>query len=197
MRWACEYLWSREIGAGFFAGRDRKGGCWRLPLLFVNGNLRSHKVIIDADLAELYGVITKRLNEQVRRNSKRFPSDFMFQLTKQEKGEVVAICDHLERLKFSPVLPLVFTEHGAIMAASVLNTARAFEMSVQVVRAYVKLREFLATHEVIKDIALLKRVVAIHGTDIEDIKRLLTRLIETPEKPKKQIGFSAGKKDDK
>jgi len=109
----------------------------------------------------------------------------MFQLTKQEKGEVVAICDHLERLKFSPVLPLVFTEHGAIMAASVLNTARAIEVSVQVVRAYVKLREFLATHKVVKDIALLKRVVAIHGTDIEDIKRLLTRLIETPEKPKK------------
>ena len=170
-----------------------------IPVEHIQGRIlliRGHKAIIDADLAELYGVTTKRLNEQVRRNSKRFPSDFMFQLTKQEKGEVVAICDHLERLKFPPVLPLVFTEHGAIMAASVLNTARAIEMSVQV-RAYVKLREFLATHEVNKDIALLKRVVAIQGTDIEDIKQLLTRLIETPEKPKKQIGFSAGKKDDK
>lgn len=73
------------------------------------------------DLAELYGVTTKRLNEQVRRNRKRFPDDFMFQLTKAEKTEVVANCDHLARLKFSPVLPTAFTEHGAIMAALVLN----------------------------------------------------------------------------
>jgi hypothetical protein len=74
--------------------------------------------MLDADLAGLYGVSTKRLNEQVKRNRDRFPPDFMFRLTAQEKKEVVANCDHLSRLKFSPVLPYAFTEHGAIMLAA-------------------------------------------------------------------------------
>ena len=87
--------------------------------------IRGQKVIIDADLAGLYGVTTKRLNQQVRRNSGRFPEDFMFRLTQKEKDEVVANCNHLSRLRFSPALPHAFTEHGAIMAASVLNTPRA------------------------------------------------------------------------
>ena len=81
--------------------------------------IRGQKVILDADLADLYGTTTKRLNEQVKRNHGRFPEDFMFQLTKKEKAEVVAICDHLTKLKFSPVLPNAFTEHGAIVVASV------------------------------------------------------------------------------
>lgn len=92
--------------------------------------IRGLKVMLDADLAELYGVPTKRLNEQVKRNRKRFPGDFMFQLTAEKKGKVVANCDHLQKLKFSPALPYAFTEHGAIMAASVLNTSRAIEVSV-------------------------------------------------------------------
>jgi len=83
--------------------------------------IRGHKVILDADLAEAYGVSTKRLNEQVKRNRDRFPPDFYFQLTQVETSEVVANCDHLNRLKFSPVLPRAFTEHGAIMAANILN----------------------------------------------------------------------------
>lgn len=82
--------------------------------------IRKQKVIIDADLAALYGVTTKRLNEQVKRNKERFPTDFMFQLTLAEKQEVVANCDHLTSLKFSRNIPHAFTEHGAIMAASVL-----------------------------------------------------------------------------
>jgi hypothetical protein len=77
--------------------------------------LRGMKVMIDSDLAELYGVTTKRLNEQVKRNIKRFPEDFMFQLTVAEKQEVVANCDHLARLKFSPNMPYAFTEHEAVM----------------------------------------------------------------------------------
>ncbi|MFC1889448.1 ORF6N domain-containing protein [Thermodesulfobacteriota bacterium] len=81
--------------------------------------IRGEKVIIDADLAEFYGVPTKRLNEQVKRNKDRFPEDFMFQLSSEEKVEVVANCDHLSKLKFSKSLPYAFTEHGAIMAASV------------------------------------------------------------------------------
>ncbi|MGZ8431422.1 MAG: ORF6N domain-containing protein [Candidatus Deferrimicrobiaceae bacterium] len=90
--------------------------------------------MLDADLAELYGVTTARLNEQVKRNRHRFPDDFMFRLNPIEKAEVVAKCDNLLRLKFSPVLPFAFTEHGAIMAASVLNSHRAVEISVYVVR---------------------------------------------------------------
>ena len=77
--------------------------------------LRGQKVILDADLAKLYGVTTKRLNEQVKRNRERFPEDFMFQLTPEERSEVVANCDHFSKLKFSPVLPYAFTEHGAIV----------------------------------------------------------------------------------
>ena len=83
--------------------------------------IRAEKVIVDADLAELFGVTTKRLNEQVRRNKDRFPTDFAFRLTRGEKAEVVANCDHLARLKFSSTLPMVFTEHGAMMAAGVLK----------------------------------------------------------------------------
>lgn len=104
-------------------------------------NLRGQKVILDADLATLYGVSTKRLNEQVKRNADRFPADFMFQLSRQEKAEVVANCDHLSRLKFSPSLPNAFTEHGALMAANLLNSRHAVAMSVYVIRAFVKMRE--------------------------------------------------------
>ncbi|GAG13577.1 unnamed protein product, partial [marine sediment metagenome] len=109
--------------------------------------IRGQKVILDTDLAKLYGVTTKRLNEQVKRNRDRFPEDFMFQLTHQEKVDVVAKCDHLSRLKFSPALPHAFTEHGAIMAASVLNTPRAVEASIFVVRVFVRLREMITAHK--------------------------------------------------
>jgi len=108
--------------------------------------IRGEKVILDADLAQLYDVSTKRLNEQVKRNQGRFPEDFMFQLTEAEKVEVVANCDHLRRLKFSPTRPYAFTEHGAIMAANVLNSEGAVKASVQVVRAFIKLRQLLASN---------------------------------------------------
>ena len=105
--------------------------------------IRGEKIILDVDLAKLYDVSTKRLNEQVKRNGRRFPRDFMFQLTLDEKLQVVANCDHLKRLKFSPNLPYAFNEHGAIMAANVLNSERAAQAAVQVVRAFVKLRQML------------------------------------------------------
>lgn len=108
--------------------------------------IRSQKVMIDSDLAELYGVATKRLNEQVKRNHERFPSDFMFQLTPAEKQEVVANCDHLAKLKFSKSLPLAFTEHGAIQAANVLASPQAIEVGVYVVRAFVHLRELVVSN---------------------------------------------------
>jgi hypothetical protein len=91
--------------------------------------IRGHRVMLDADLAELYGVTTKSLNQAVKRNTGRFPEDFAFRLAAEEKEEVVTKCDSLSRLKFSPVLPFAFTEHGAIMAASVLNSKRAVDTS--------------------------------------------------------------------
>ena len=108
--------------------------------------IRGQKVMLDADLAELYGVLTKVLNQAVKRNKERFPVDFMFQLTKEEKDAVVTNCDHLKRLKFSPTLPHAFTEHGAIMLATILNSPVAVQSSIQVVRAFVRLRQMLASN---------------------------------------------------
>ena len=101
--------------------------------------IRGHKVMLDADLAALYGVPTKLLNEQVKRNSQRSPADFMFGLKQNEKQEVVAMCDHINNLKFSKTLPFAFTGHGAIQAANVLNSPQAAEVGVYVVRAFVRL----------------------------------------------------------
>src|SRR5687768_15922691 len=109
--------------------------------------VRGQKVLLDRDLALLYEVETKALNRAVSRNIQRFPDDFVFQLTGAEKEQVVASRPHLSPLKFSKALPHAFTEHGAIMAASVLNSPRAVEASIFVVRAFIKLREMLASHK--------------------------------------------------
>jgi hypothetical protein len=129
--------------------------------------IRGEKVIIDSDLAEFYGVSTKVLNQAVRRNKERFPEDFMFQLNKKEKVEVVTHCDHLERLKFSSVNPLAFTEHGALMAASILNSARAVELSLFIVWAFVALRRAVSEHrELSRKISQLERRLADHDGHI-------------------------------
>src|SRR3990167_6596014 len=99
--------------------------------------IRGQRVIVDADLAKLYETSTKSLNQAVRRNRDRFPGDFVFQLTGKEKAEVVTVCDHLKKLRFSSTLPYAFTEHGAIMAASVLNKPLAVEVSVSDLKAEV------------------------------------------------------------
>jgi phage regulator Rha-like protein len=154
--------------------------------------IRGQRVMLDADLAGLYGVSTKRLNEQVKRNRDRFPEDFMFQLATNEKAEVVANCDHLAKLKFSPVLPNAFTEHGAIMVASVLNTQRAIQVSVFVVRAFVKLREMLSTHkELAHKLATLERKLQNHDESIRSLVAAIRQLMTPPEPetPKKRIGF--------
>jgi hypothetical protein len=92
--------------------------------------LRGRRVMLDADIAELFGVTTRHLNQQIKRQRDRFPPDFMFQLTRAEKDEVITKCDHLERLKFSAVLPLAFTEHGALMLANTLRSSVAVRMSI-------------------------------------------------------------------
>ena len=130
--------------------------------------VRGVKVMIGSDLAELYGVSNKRLNEQVKRNAKRFPADFMFQLTEQEKEEVVAICDHLKGLKFSPNLPYVFTEHGAVMLASVLNSDRAIKVNIQIVRVFTRMRQLLETHA-----EILRKLEQLQKKDVEQDKQIL------------------------
>ena len=153
--------------------------------------IRGEKVIVDADLAEFYGVPTKALNQAVRRNMDRFPADFMFQLNKAEKTEVVTNCDHLNRLKFSPVNPLVFTEHGALMAASILNSARAVEVSLFIVRAFVALRRTISEHkELARKMILLERKLADHDDHIIAIIDAIKKLSSPKPVPKKRrIGF--------
>ena len=152
--------------------------------------LRGERVMIDSDLAELYGVSTKRFNEQVKRNLERFPVDFMFQLTPEEKKEVVAKCDHLQKLKFSPHLPRAFTEHGAIMAASVLNSPRAVEMSVFVVRAFVRLRQMLIEdHELALRLDELEARVARHDNTLSTLVATIRQMATPPASTSRQIGF--------
>lgn len=152
--------------------------------------IRGKKVMIDNDLAELYDVPTKRLNEQVKRNIKRFPEDFMFQLTAAEKEEVVANCDHLKNLKFSKNLPYAFTEHGAVMLASVLNSDRAIAVNIRIVRIFTQMREMLLTH---KDILLkleqLEKKTTGHDDQIALIFEYLKQLLTPPQEPRPAIGF--------
>lgn len=109
--------------------------------------IRGTKVILDSDLAALYGVPTKALNQAVKRNPERFPADFAFRLTKEETQEVVTNCDHLAQLKFSHVEPLAFSEHGVVAAAFSLNSPMAIQVSTAVVRAFVQLRQLAESHQ--------------------------------------------------
>jgi hypothetical protein len=143
--------------------------------------------MLDSDLADLYGVTTKRLNEQVRRNAERFPQDFLFRLNAEEKEEVVANCDHLAKLKFSPVLPYAFTEHGAIMAASVLNTPRAVEVSVYVVRAFVKLRVMITSNTEIA--RRLDELEQKYDAQFRVVFDAIRQMMAPEEKGRKEIGF--------
>jgi hypothetical protein len=136
-------------------------------------------------------VPTKRLNEQVKRNKDRFPHDFMFQLSPDEKAEVVANCDHLENLKYSRALPYAFTEHGAIMAAGVLNTSRAIEVSVFIVRAFVKVRQMVAGHKDLqRKIAQIERRLTDRDEQIIELVNLIKQLLNPEPPPKKRrIGY--------
>ena len=156
--------------------------------------LRGQRVIVDADLARLYGVPTKSLNQAVRRNQSRFPYDFAFRLHRDEKIELVTNCDRFTNLKHSTTLPMAFTEHGAIMAASVLNSEHAITTSVIVVRAFVKMREALAEGANIGlKLCELEKRLDNHDEDIEAIFEVIRRMIGEPNK-NKRIGFS--KSDD-
>ncbi|MBK9990242.1 MAG: ORF6N domain-containing protein [Verrucomicrobia bacterium] len=168
-----------------------------IPLEPIQSNiliLRGVRVILDADLARLYGVATKRLNEQVKRNVKKFPEDFMFQLTPEEKAEVVAKCDHLKNLRFAKSLPYAFTEHGAIQAANILASDSASEMSVHVVRAFVRLRLLVVNHKAIATkLAELDAKVGAHDEQLAAVIAAI-RQLTTPDEPRhrRKIGFHTG-----
>ncbi len=163
--------------------------------------IRGQKVMIDRDLAELYEVPTHRLNEAVKRNKKRFPDDFMFKLTRDELNELIANCDRFQTLKHSPTTPNVFTEQGVSMLSSVLNSDRAISINIEIIRAFVRLRQYaLIQNSTSREIDELRKMLMLHieNTDkkfsehdetINQIIRVLNNLIETPRQTK-QIGFT-------
>ena len=167
-----------------------------IPLEVIEGKifvLRGHRVMLDRDLAGLYGVPLKRLNEQVKRNQDRFPDDFMFQLTLEEGKAVLALRSQFATLKRGEHLkyaPRVFTEHGAVMLANVLRSAVAVRASIQVVRAFVHLRQLLSTNEQIaRQIEALEEKVGKHDTDLQAILAMLRKILEPPPSPRRPIGF--------
>ena len=139
----------------------------------------------------MYDVTTKRLNEQAKRNIKRFPKDFMFQLSKEGKNELVANCDRLNPLKDSNNLPYAFTEHGAMMTANVLSTSTAIDVSVLIVRAFIKMREIISTNaKFAKKLAELEERLDQHDENAMVILAALRKLINKPPEPRKnKIGF--------
>jgi len=147
--------------------------------------------MIDSDLAALYGVATKALNQAVRRNARRFPPDLAFRLAAGEREELVTKCDHLRRLKFSPVMPLVFTEHGALMVASVLKSPRAIEVGLYVVRAFVRMREILGSQrQIARRLDELERKVGTHDRAIVQLLGAIRELAAPPaEQKRRRIGF--------
>ncbi|MDX2226908.1 MAG: ORF6N domain-containing protein [Verrucomicrobiae bacterium] len=154
-------------------------------------SFRGHRVILDSDLAALYGVTVKRLNQQVVRNKERFPEDFMFQLTEKEWNSLRLQNATLKRGQHRKYMPYVFTEHGAIMAATVLNSPQAVQMSMVVVRAFVKLRRMaLSVEQLHRKVDALERGFKDHGQNFKAVFNALRQLMTPPpEKPKPKIGF--------
>ena len=149
--------------------------------------LRGRKVMLDRDLAHLYGVESKYLNRQVKRNIERFPKEFMFQLTSNEKKELVTNWHRFDSMKHSSSLPYAFTEQGVAMLSSVLNSKLAIKVNIQIMITFTKLREIIMTH---KDIQ--KKIEAIekkYDTQFQVVFDAIKQLLTPPEKPKRRIGF--------
>lgn len=156
--------------------------------------IRNHRVILDSDLAKLYGVQTFRFNEAVKRNRARFPEDFLFQLTKEEADLLTsqsAISKSGSGGRRS--LPWAFTEHGALQAANVLNSPKAVAMSVYVIRAFIRLREELAANTTLeKRLAVIEKTLTTHDAALRDvIAKMRPLLLAPPEPPRKKMGFHA------
>ncbi|MCL5062555.1 MAG: ORF6N domain-containing protein [Nitrospirae bacterium] len=153
--------------------------------------IRGEKVILDADLAELYGVEVKHLKRQVRRNINRFPVDFMIQLSKEEYESLRRHFGTLKRGEHSKYLPYAFTEQGVAMLSSVLNSERAIEVNIHIMRAFVKLREMIASH---KDLAKrLDDLEKKYDAQFKVVFDAIRQLMIPPEPKKRKIGFRRGK----
>jgi hypothetical protein len=155
--------------------------------------IRGQRVMIDRDLAELYEVETKRLNEAVKRNISRFPPEFMFKLTNKEFLELVANCDRFKTLKHSSSTSYVFNEHGIAMLSSVLKIKKAIAINIEIIKAFIKLRHFALSYmETNEQIAELRKLLLLYidknDKRVNDIIRALNNLVENP-KPAKRIGF--------
>jgi len=155
--------------------------------------LRGQRVILDRELAAIYGVETRTLNQAVKRNSERFPEDFMFQLDKEEakRSRSQSVILNTSRGQNIKYLPYAFTEHGAIQAANILNSPRAVEMGVYVVRAFVKLREVLASNkELAQKLDQLERKLETHDQAIVGILKAIRELMNPPAPKRRPIGFT-------
>ncbi len=159
--------------------------------------VRGQRVMLDSDLAEVYQVATKVLNQSVKRNVHRFPQDFMFQLSEVEADGLRSqfVTSNHQQRGGRRYLPYVFTEHGAVMLASVLNSPTAVETSIVVVRAFVKIRAMLALHQDLADrVEALEKVTDYHGQKFGAVSALLSEIMRDPKYLKRKIGFVEGKK---
>ncbi len=161
--------------------------------------LRGQRVILDADLAELYGVPAKRLNEQIKRNADRFPPDFLFRLSRWEyqnlRSQIATSSSSHGGRRY---LPLAFAEHGVIMAATVLNSKRAIQVSLFVVRAFVRIREVLnANRQIVVKLAEIDRRLEGHDSDIHDLVETIRKLMSPPPANNRRIGFEIPPAGDK
>ena len=163
--------------------------------------IRNQRVMIDRDLAKLYEVPTYRLNEAVKRHSNRFPLDFMFKLTKQELDELIANCDEFTPLKHSSSYPYAFTEHGVAMLASVLNTDKAIEINIEIIRAFVRLRKYVNSLGKEQNLEKLQKMLLLHiencdnkfsehEESIRGIINALNGLLGKEPHESRKIGFS-------
>ena len=160
--------------------------------------IRGQKVMVDRDLAKLYGVPTKAFNQAVKRNAERFPGDFMFRLTKKEweslRSQIVTL--EIGRGKYPKYLPYVFTEQGVAMLSSVLNSETAIRVNIQIIRVFTKMRELLLTHkDILLQLQKIEKKLTGHDQDIQLIFQYLKQLLNPPQLPRNKIGFR--RKDEK
>jgi ORF6N domain len=160
-------------------------------------NIQGNRVLLDFDLAALYDVETRVLKQAVRRNLKRFPEDFMFQLSKEEWNEVITKCDNLpENIKFSPATPFAFTEQGVAMLSSVLNSDKAIDVNISIMRAFVALRQHLTDYTNLKNhITQLEKEMNIKFKDIHQALNYLLQKdkVQIEQQDRQRIGFRTGK----
>ena len=155
--------------------------------------IRKQKVMLDRDLAELYGVQAIRLREQVKRNIDRFPKNFMFQLTQKEVESMVSQNAIPSKKHLGGSLPFAFTEHGVLMLASVLKSEKAMQVSIRVIEIFVKMREMLSAHkDILLQLQKMEKKLTAHDEDIQLIFEYLKQLLNPPQEPRPAIGFKRG-----